>query len=74
MMPYCEYKRCSHVAEITLGDKVKTGGDFGKEPWEQVVWLCPKHYKKIMLLLGRMPKRVKEDLEALRNQKNGRRQ
>ena len=67
MMPYCEHRRCKRVAEIRLGDRIATGGDYdSKNRWEQVVWLCPKHYKKIMLLLGRDKSRIEKDLAVVK--------
>lgn len=54
MMPCCEYRRCKRTATERLGSKIiipdETDG-FGK-PWEQVVYLCPKHIKKIRKLLS----------------------
>ena len=67
MMPYCEHRRCKRVAEIRLGDRIATGGDYDSERrWEQVVWLCTNHYKKIMLLLGREKSRIEKDIKIVK--------
>lgn len=52
MMPYCSYKRCKHVADKSVGD-IDTGDKDGYgKPWKQVTYVCDKHYKKILNLLG----------------------
>ena len=54
MMPYCEYRKCRKVATEKLGSKIVIPGEldgFGKV-WEEVVYLCPKHIKKIRRLLS----------------------
>lgn len=63
MMPYCEYKRCKRVAALRLGDRIGTGGDYYSEHrWEQVVYLCTKHYVKVMVALGRDKSKVEADV------------
>lgn len=63
MMPNCEYRKCKKVAALELGSKIGTGGDYYDDfKWEQVVYLCPKHYIEVMVLLGRDKKRVEKDV------------
>ena len=63
MMPNCEYRKCKKVAALKLGSKIGTGGDYYDDfKWEQVVYLCPKHYIEVMVLLGRDKKRAEKDV------------
>lgn len=52
MMPQCNYKGCKQVADEYVG-KLKTPDvdAFGKN-WENPLYLCKKHAKKIRKLLG----------------------
>lgn len=56
MMPFCEYKRCRKVSDKSLGKlpvgEITGSTDGAGEPWTQTVFLCNKHFKKIMGLLG----------------------
>ena len=63
MMPNSPYRKCKKVAALELGSKIGTGGDYYDDfKWEQVVYLCPKHYIEVMVLLGRDKKRVEKDV------------
>lgn len=54
MMPYCSVKRCKRVADRKLGT-IDTGEKYLKNSdrtWEEVVYVCDKHYKKMLVKLG----------------------
>lgn len=54
MMPNCSYKRCNKVANKKLGvidtdEKYLANRD---DTWTETVYVCEKHYKKILNKLG----------------------
>jgi len=56
MMPTCEYKRCRRVAEkkfekVAIGEITGDKDGFGKY-WTQPVWVCNRHWLKILAKLG----------------------
>ncbi len=52
MMPECNYKGCKEIAEEYVGKlKTPTVDAFGKN-WENPLYLCKKHAKKIRKLLN----------------------
>ena len=48
MMPTCHYKGCKAVSTTSIG-RLRTGPDALRD--EEVIYLCPKHAKKIRRLL-----------------------
>lgn len=52
MMPECYHKGCKKVAEVHFGN-IDTGEKdaYGKA-WTVTVFLCKKHYKKMLKRLG----------------------
>lgn len=54
MMPYCSVKRCKKVADKKLG-VIDTGQKYLKnsdKTWEETVYVCGKHYRKLLSKLG----------------------
>ena len=57
MMPYCQVKRCKRVADRKLGE-IDTGKTYLKNSdrtWTEVVYVCNKHYAKLLKKLGYEP-------------------
>ena len=52
MMPYCSYRRCKHVATRSIGKINQPDSDMPSGVWEQVTYVCDKHYAKLLKLLG----------------------
>lgn len=55
MMPTCNYKGCGKIATTCLG-QINTGrkDGYGKD-WPETVYICLKHRKKILKMLGLKP-------------------
>lgn len=54
MMPYCAVKRCKKVADRKLG-VIDTGKKYlanSDRTWEETVYVCNKHYMKLLNKLG----------------------
>lgn len=54
MMPTCAYRRCRRVADKKIGT-IDTGKKYlpnSDRTWEEVVYVCEKHYSKLLKLLG----------------------
>lgn len=57
MMPYCPVKRCHRVADRKLG-VIDTGKKYlpkSDRTWEETVYVCNKHYAKLLKKLGFQP-------------------
>ena len=54
MMPTCPIKRCKNVAEKNLGKINTPNKDMPSGVWDETVYLCDKHYIKILKLLGQL--------------------
>lgn len=52
MMPYCQYGRCKHVSDKKLGSVITGAADGYGNEWPEVVYVCEKHYKKVLKLLN----------------------
>lgn len=57
MMPYCQVKRCKRVSDRKLGT-IDTGKKYLKNSertWEETVYVCNKHYARLLKKLGFNP-------------------
>lgn len=65
MMPYCSYRRCRRVADTSLGKlevgKVTGSKDGFDRSWTEVVYVCNKHLRKVLALLGYKEQRHAND-------------
>lgn len=54
MMPDCSVKRCKRVSDKKLGviDTGKKYLDNSDRTWEETVYVCEKHYIKLLKKLG----------------------
>jgi len=67
MMPYCSVKRCRKVADKKLG-VIDTGEKYlenREDTWTETVYVCEKHYIKLLKKLGFTPPKsaLQQELE-----------
>jgi len=51
-MPYCRYRRCKRVATREIGTINYPSDDMPSGIWDEVTYVCDKHYVKLLKLLG----------------------